>query len=179
MTAEELHIAFLRPFGDAVVSHSALELKPLNVDLSPPRPPKLRVYIYSLVGGIGTKRRPNEYKAVLRVRGQPVGEYDSLDHSGGRLALLAAYRADLDVFVLWDASLHPRFKNGGNIQVRDSTVHGAAATGRAFQHRWLPRSRVSELVIACQSWNLPQAIDERIASIGGVDAGDPWGTLQN
>jgi|SRR6478736_677139 len=178
MTAEELHLAFLKPFGDAVLSHSALDLKPLRLDLALPRPPRLRVYIYSLVGGFGTKRRPNEYKAVLRVRGQPVGEYDSFDHSGGRLAVLAAYRSDLDVFVLWDASLHARFKNGGNIQVRDATVLKAAATGCASETRSL-YSRTNEFVIACQSSNLPQAIDDRIASTGGVEGKDRWATSRN
>ena len=157
---EDLHKAFLRPLKNAVICHSSIADKPLCVDLALPNPPRLRVYLYTLVGGVGTVR-PKEYKAVLRVPGQAVGAYDSFDHSDGRLALLVGYRADLDVFVLWDASLHSRFKNGGNIQVRDVTVHTAAASGRAEQCRPLS-SGITEVVIACQSWNLPQAIDDRI-----------------
>ena len=57
---------------------------------------------------------------MLRVPGQVVGEYGAFDHSGGRIAVLAAYRNDLDVFVLWDASIHERFKHGGNMQVKDT-----------------------------------------------------------
>lgn len=104
MTAitEKLHRAFLRPLGDAVLRHSPAGDKPLSVDLALPNPPRLRVYMYTLVGGVGTVR-PNEYKAVLRVPGQAVGAYDSFDHSDGRLALVVGYRADLDVFVFWDA----------------------------------------------------------------------------
>lgn len=64
---EGLHSAFLRPLGSAVLRHSGLRTKPLCVDLALPHPPRLRVYMYSLVGGVGTVR-PNEYKAVLRVR---------------------------------------------------------------------------------------------------------------
>lgn len=178
MTAitEELHRAFLRPLGDAVLRHSPAGDKPLSVDLALPNPPRLRVYMYTLVGGVGTVR-PNEYKAVLRVPGQAVGAYDSFDHSDGRLALVVGYRADLDVFVFWDASLHPRFKNGGNIQVRDTTVHEAAAIGRAEQRRPLS-SKVTEVVIACQSWNLAQAIDDRVAWTGGVKEGQ-WASSQN
>src|SRR5262249_13494890 len=147
----ELHGAFLRPLGTSVIWHSQLGEKPLSLDLALPRPPRLRLYMYSLVGGAGERSR-REYKVVLRVPGQRVGQYDSFDHSGGRVALVVGYRADLDVFVFWDASLHPRFKNGGNIQVRDVTVHTAAATGRAQQLRSLS-SGMTEVVIACQSWN--------------------------
>jgi hypothetical protein len=167
MTAvtENLHRAFLRPLRQAVLSHSDLREKPLCVDLALPHPPRLRVYMYSLVGGVGTVR-PNEYKAVLRVPGQAVGAYGSFDHSDGRFVVVAGYREDLDVFIFWDASLHARFKNGGNIQVRDVTVHTAAATGRAEQRRRLP-SGIIELVIACQSSTLVWALDERVASTGG------------
>ena len=161
---EELHTAFLRPLGRSVVTHSTISDKPLHVDLLLPNPPRLRVYMYSLVQGGAA--RPNEYKAVLRVPGQPVGHYGSFDHSGGRLAVLIAYRQDLDVFVLWDASLHSRFKNGGNVQVRDITVHTAAAIGRTEQRRTLV-SGTTEVVIACQSSGLMAAINDRLAWTGG------------
>lgn len=165
----ELHQAFLRPLDGLVLAHSDIETKPLNVDLVLPRPPRLRVYMYSLVGGFGTKR-PNEYKAVLRVPKQRVGAYGSFDFSGGRLAILVAYRPELDVFVLWDASLHARFKAGGNIQIRDETVYAAAAHGRAEQMRLLS-DKSTEVVIACQSWNLSKAIDDRVAWTGGRTEG--------
>lgn len=170
MTAitECLNLAFLRPFGAEVLWHSPISEKPLCVNLALPNPPRLRVYLYTLVGGVGTVR-PNEYKVVVRVPGQAVGAYESFDYSHGRLALVIGYRTDLDVFVLWDASLHARFKNGGNMQVRDTTVHTAAALGRADQIRPLARVRVSELVIACQSWNLAKAIDDRITWTGGME----------
>lgn len=159
---------FLTALGTAVKSHSAIHDKPLCIDLISPYPPRLRVYLYGLVGGVGTVR-PNEYKAVLRLRGQAVGEYASFDHSGGRFTLVVGYRADLDVFVLWDASLHHKFKNGGNIQVQASTVHEAAVSGRADQKRTLTSVKVTELVIACQSSSLTQALDDRIAWTGGEE----------
>jgi hypothetical protein len=172
----DLHMAFLRPLGSAVLQHSNADEKPLAVDLVLPNPPRLRVYMYTLVGGVGTVR-PNEYKAVLRVPGQPVGAYDSFDHSDNRLALVVGYYADLDVFVLWDASLHQRFKNGGNIQVRDTTVHSAASSGRAEQRRPLS-SGITEIVIACQSWTLAAAINDRVAWTGDSREGK-WATSGN
>lgn len=167
-----LNEAFLRPLKGCTVWHSEVAEKPLCVDLSLPNPPRLRVYVYTLVGGVGTVR-PTEYKVVLRLPGQAVGETDSFDHSDGRLALLVGYRADLDVFVLWDASLHHYFTNGSNIQVRDATVHSAASSGGAVQTRALSTG-VTELVIACQSWNLLRAINDRVARTGGFEGEGEW-----
>ena len=160
-----LHQAFLDAVDGHLVGHGDLNTKPLSLDLALPLPPHLRLYLYSLV--VGGKSRPGEFKAVLRVPGQVVGEYGTFDHSGDRLAVLAAYREDLDVFVLWDASLHERFKHGGNMQVKDTVVAHAAATGWAEQRRPL-RSGITEIVFACRSSSLPRAIADRITWTGGM-----------
>lgn len=161
----KLHRAFLDALDGHVLAHSGVESKPLEIDLLLPLPRYLRVYLSSLV--VGGKRRPWEFKVVLRVPGQVVGKYASFDHSGNRLVVLAAYRDDLDVFVLWDASLHERFKHGGNLQVKDTVVAQAAATGWAEQRRGL-RSGATEMVFACRSSTLPRALAHRSAWTGGV-----------
>lgn len=167
LTTCELNRRFLDSLGDRVVAHgNDLDEKPLDVDLALPLPPRLRLYMYTLIRG-GTTR-PGEYKVTLRVPRQVVGEYGSFDHSGGRLALLVAYREDLDVFVLWDASVHHRFKHGGNLQVRATTITDAAANGFAEEHRNLRVPRVTEVVIACQPRTLERAIAERVAATGGI-----------
>lgn len=166
LVTRALHESFLAPLADAVISHSDVSEKPLELDLRLPAPPRLRVYMYSLVDGSGSSR-PNEYKAVLRVPGQQVGAYGSFDHSGGRFVIVVAYWVALDVFVLWDASMHARFKNGGNIQVKHDTVHNAAGAGASHQSRTLA-SGGAEVVIACQSPYLLDALNERIALTGGV-----------
>ena len=160
-----LHRAFLDGLNGHVLAHGDLNTKPLDLDLALPLPPHLRLYLYSLV--VGGKSRRGEFKAVLRVPGQIVGEYGTFDHSGGRLAVLAAYRDDLDVFVLWDASIHERFKHGGNMQVKDTVVAQAAATGWAEQRRPL-RSGITEIVFACRSSSLPRAIADRVKWTGGI-----------
>jgi hypothetical protein len=164
---EQLHAAFLRPLQKMLVAHGDVEAKPLDVNLLLPLPPRLRIYMFSLVDG-GTQR-PTEYKAVLRIRGQPTNVYDSFDHSGDRLAILVAYRADLDVFVIWDASLHHRFTNGTNIQVKETTVLSAAALGRQDQDRRLSRG-TRERVIACTSPFLAQALCDRVSWTGVAPA---------
>ena len=160
-----LHNAFLDALDGHVLAHSDLDQKPLDLDLALPLPHRLRLYLYSLV--VGGNTRPGEFKAVLRVPGQHVGEYGAFDHSDGRVAVLAAYHNDLDVFVLWDASLHGRFKHGGNMQVKDAVVTQAAATGYAQQRRPL-RSGVVELVLASRASSLSRALGDRVTWTGGV-----------
>lgn len=160
-----LHRAFLDGLRDHILAHGDLNTKPLELDLALPLPPYLRLYLYSLV--VGGRSRRGEFKAVLRVPGQLVGGYGTFDHSGGQLAMLAAYRSDLDVFVLWDASLHERFKHGGNMQVKDTVVAQAAATGWAEQRRQL-RSGITEIVLACRSSSLPRALADRVTWTGGI-----------
>lgn len=166
LSTPELHQRFLDGFDGAATALNGLSEKPLLVNMRLPLPPRLRLYMYNLVGGVGTKR-DFEYKAVLRLRKHTKGEYRSFDHSEGRLALLVAYRADLDVFVMWDASLHPRFKNGDNIQVRTDTVMKAAAIGYADQERRLSRG-VIETVMACTSFELKKTLVQRIDQMGGT-----------
>lgn len=165
-----LHEALLKALDGSVASHSELARKPLLIDLSPPEPLRLRIYMYSLVGGVGERAR-REYKVVLRVPGQSVGAYGAFDHSGERFATVIGYAADLDVFVLWDASLHPRFKNGGNLQVRDEVVHSAAVAGTAEAIRILSGG-AREVVLACQTPDLRGALRARIASTGGLIEGE-------
>ena len=154
----DLHGLLIESLGESVEDHSLLDSKPLELDLRAPLPSQLRCYVYNLVDG--GARRPNEFKAVLRVPGQPVGQYGSFDHSGGRVTMVLAYRSDLDVWVLWDALLHPRFKNGGNIQVRRSVVLDAAVSGGAEQTRRVKGGHM-EQILACRSDGLGEAIRRR------------------
>lgn len=172
MTARtaRLNEAFLRALGGRVLHVSDVEEKPLIIDLRAPESLRLRVYMYSLVGGAGERAR-REYKVVLRVRDQAVGAYGTFDHSDGRFAMIVGYAVDLDVFVLWDASLHPRFKNGGNLQVRDEVVRAAAARGAAEQVRRL-MSGAREVVLACQSPEIWEMVQARIAATGGLEEGE-------
>lgn len=166
----QLHEAFLRALGDRVKSHSESSLKPLLIDLDSPVALSLRVYMYTLVGGAGERAR-REYKVVLRVNNHPVGTYGSFDYSGGRFTTVIGYDVELDVFVLWDAVLHPRFKNGGNLQVRNEVVRRAAASGTAEQIRSLT-SGAREVVLACQTADLARALEARIMATGGLEIGE-------
>ncbi len=165
-----LHEAFLRAFDDSIAGHSDLSRKPLLIDLMPPEASRLRIYMYSLVGGVGERAR-KEYKIVLRTPGQTSGTFGSFDHSDGRFTTVIGYSNDLDVFVLWDASLHPRFKSGSNLQIRDEVVRSAAASGMAETIRALT-SGAREVVFACQTRGMRHVLQARIASTGGLMDGE-------
>ena len=81
----------------------------------------------------------------------------------GRSLLLAAYDDQHDVFVLWDAPLHERFTNGGNIQVHRRTIETARSEGRASQTRRLTSSGQVETVLACRSAELVHVLKERLS----------------
>lgn len=167
MTREtaDLHRAFLDALAGSVVEHTDLETKPFDVDLTPPLPTFVRLYMYSLVAGGAA--RPNEFKIVTRVPGQVQGEWAEFNHVEGRLTLLAGYRADFDVFVLWDASLRDRFIYATNQQVKATTVIEASATGWAEQRRPLANG-IMEIVFACRPDRLPDALDARLTWTGGI-----------
>lgn len=169
-TTRRLHEALVTAFNGRVAYHSDLARKPLLVDLRPPESLRLRIYMYSLVGGIGELAR-REYKVVLRVPAQRIGAYGAFDLSDGRFTTVIGYDRDLDVFVLWDATLHPRFKNGGNLQVRDQVVRAAAAAGTAETIRIL-KSGAREVVFACQTSSIWRTLRARIAATGGLMEGE-------
>lgn len=160
-----IHAAFVAAFGGSCTPESPLDTKPLLVRMELPLPAAVRVYAYSLVGGIGTTR-DFEYKASLRLQNHPVGEYRPFDYSGGRVTLIVAHGRDLGVWVLWDASLHQQAKNGGNIQIKTETVMTAIATGLATQRRRL-KGGIWETVIACTTRRLGEAITLRVDTTGG------------
>lgn len=175
-TTQNVHQALLEALGAKVRGHSNLTDKPLLLDLAPPLPGSLRVYAYNLVSGKGTKRS-SEYKVVLRVPGQRSGEYGSFLHTGERVVLVVGVGQDLNVFVLWDASLHARFMYAGNLQVHADTVRSAAVRGVSVQQRRLQRG-VREAVIACRGRALARAIELRVLHTGPVLDGE-WDVLKN
>jgi hypothetical protein len=159
LSIDDLHKTFLNALGAAVASHGDLEKKPLEVDLTSPLPPKLRVYMYNATYPPGG-RTMGEHKIQLIVPGQERGERGNFDSSGGRIPLLVGYRGDLGIFMLWDAELYVDFSYSRNVQVKPETVYEAFAQGIGRQKRNL-WSQPTEIVIAADARHLAQAILER------------------
>lgn len=156
----ELHDALLSALGDSVISHTHLDEKPLEVDLLPPLPQRVRVYMYNATHPPGG-RTTGEHKVQLIVPGQRRGEYGSFDHSDGRIVLLIGYEAELDVFILWEAGLYPSFAYSRNVQVKAETVYAALAGRMSTQERRI-RGQGLEVVLTARSTHLSEAIQERV-----------------
>jgi hypothetical protein len=159
LSIEDLHKTFVKALDPAVSCHSDLEKKPLEIDLTGPLPPKLRVYMYNATYPPGG-RTMGEHKIQLIAPGQDRRERGNFDSSGGRIPLLVGYRQDLGIFMLWDAELYVDFSYSRNVQVKPETVYEAFAHGIARQKRNLWKQS-PEIVIAADARHLTQAILER------------------
>ena len=160
LDAEGLHEAFLRALEPQVVEHSKVEVKPFEVNLRPPLPTLLRVYIYNLTHPPGG-RTQGEHKVQITLPSVRRGQRAELDHSDGRIVLLIGYDAEMSVFVLWDAGLYRGIPFSRNVQVKAETVYGAYAKGLTKQTRQL-WGGAEEVLVAAHSSYLPSAIQLRV-----------------
>ena len=164
LSQTELHQRFLDALEDAVRSHGALDRKPLEADLAPPLPSRIRVYIFNATRPPGG-RPLGEHKVQLILPGQRRGDRASFDHSGGRIVLLSGYAAEENVFVLWDAGLYADFAWSRNVQVKSETLVRATAGKIAEQERRLRPAHgnaVAETLLACPPKRLADALARRV-----------------
>jgi hypothetical protein len=159
LSVEDLHRTFLRALNGLVIAHTDLDIKPLEVDLKSPLPPRLRVYMYNATYPPGG-RAMGEHKIQLIVPGQERGARGNFDASDGRIPLLVGYRPDIQIFMLWDAEMYVDFAYSRNVQVKPQTVYEAFAQGLGHQRRALPHLG-AEIVITADPRHLTQAILER------------------
>ena len=131
---KKLHEVFLSALEDMVLAHSPLEDKPLLVDLKPPLPHKIRLYIFNLTHPPGG-RPISEHKIQIIVPGQKRGERANFDDSDSRIVILSGFEPELEVFALWDAGLYLDFSYSRNVQVKSETVYSALAGNIGKQHR--------------------------------------------
>jgi hypothetical protein len=165
VTQAELHRRLVQAIGPASVRfHSAWESKPFELDLAPPLPQRVRVYMFNATRPPGG-RPLGEHKVQIMVPGQGRGERGTFDNGDGRIVFLIGYAAEEDVFIIWDAGLYPDFGWSRNVQVKTETIIQASAGKLATQERKLrPTSGLAtmEIVIAVQPRRLPEAIVKRM-----------------
>lgn len=157
----KLHQLFLGGLGEVVLRHSDINDIPLLVDLKPPLPLNLRVYLYNCTNPPGG-RALDEYKAQVILPGQERGQRASIDFSAGRMPILAAYayladEPEVGVFVLWDAFKHADFSYSANMQVKLSTIIEALGNTLSQSKRGN-----NEIVIAARPQALLKAIKYRM-----------------
>jgi excisionase family DNA binding protein len=165
VTQAEMHKRLVKALGATNVrSHSDWEAKPFEMDLAPPLPQRVRVYMYNATRPPGG-RPLGEHKVQLIVPGQRRDQRGSFDNTDGRIVLLMGYSAEEDVFVLWDAGLYPDFAWSRNVQVKAETIIQASAGRLATQDRQLrpPSGKPSkETVLAVKPRGLVDAVIKRM-----------------
>ena len=161
LSTSELHDRFVAAVGSqALVDASTDASGELVVELRPPLPARIRVYIYNATNPPGGRSTP-EHK--IQLTRQRRGGRGRLAGSGGDLVLICGYVAEHDVFVFWDAGLRIDFAYSTNLQVRTTNVEAAATSGvRARQDRRLKTGM--EVVICAPSQLVAEAIEERASS---------------
>lgn len=163
LSKAELHGRFLAAIGDgAVVSHRTDAAGELVVELHPPLPLLVRVYIYNATNPPGGRTTP-EHKIQLILANQGRGQRGNFDRADVDFVLLCGYVPEEDVFVFWDAALHVDFAYSKNLQVRSENVAGAAAAGVMVRQERSLRTE-PETVICVPSRLVVEAIAERFAS---------------
>ena len=162
LSKPELHERFLAAIGSgAVVSAATDDAGELVVELHPPLPCRVRVYIYNATDAQGPLRK-SEHRIQLILSGQGKGGRANFDRSDVDLVLLCGYALEHDIFVFWDASLHRDFAYSKNLQVRSENVVGAAAAGVTVRQQRDLRTDL-ETVICVPSRLVVDAIAERFA----------------
>jgi hypothetical protein len=159
LSVSELHSRFLKALGEYVGGFSDLAKKPLDIDLRSPLPGKWRVYLYNCTYPPGG-RTMGEHKVQLIIPGQARKQRANFDSSAGRIPLLAGYRPDIGIFILWDAEMYVDFSYSRNVQVMPDTVYEAFARGIGRQQRHL-RTNEDEVVITADAAHLAEALLER------------------
>lgn len=159
----EMHSYFISALGDTIAWHSALDKKPLEVDVINPYSLRFRVYMYNCTSPLG-KRPKDEYKLQLIVPMQKHGVKGEFDYSDERIVLLIAYAvlyniAEEGVFVLFDALRHQNFAYSANLQVKADIINQALVEPIS-----IGRKNSGEVIVAAQREHLCEAIDKRLVS---------------
>ena len=172
LSTTELHDRFVAAVGSsALVDASTDASGELVVELHPPLPNRIRVYIYNATNPRGGRSTP-EHK--IQLTSQSRGGRGTFDWSGVDFVLVCGYAAEHDVFVFWDAALRIDFAYSTNLQVRTANVQAAAASGlRVRQDRRLKTGM--EVVICTPSQLVVEAMEERASSgeVGSRGTGAP------
>ena len=164
LSQANLHQRMVDALGKRVENHSSLDHKPLELDLAPPLPGRVRVYMYNATRPPGG-RPLGEHKVQLIVPRQRRGERGSFDHGDGRIVLLVGYAAEEDVYILWDAGLYTDFAWSRNVQVKAETIIEASAGKLATQFRQLRPATgrpILETLLAASPERLAEAIVRRV-----------------
>jgi hypothetical protein len=155
-----LNRAILDALGDDAEGHGEEDGFPFELKVKGIIP--LSVFAFTVTSPPGG-RHPLESKIQLIAPGQGKGERGSLEvPPGGGFPILLGYKAEENLFVLWDAYKHPDFSHSKNVQVKATPLLDALHLGTGETVRRLKTGE--ELVIAARADHLRKALAKRVLS---------------
>jgi hypothetical protein len=152
----DLHKIFTTSLTGQVINISNISNRPLELDLKPPLPHKIRLYIYNLTHPPGG-RTLGEHKIQIILPEHKQSDRAEFDHSDGRIVILVGYDPEYRVFVLWDAGLYINNPFSRNVQVKPETVYEAIA-GKIGRQERIIRGQGIEIVVTCPRKRLSEAL---------------------
>ncbi len=155
-----LNNAILQALGDEVEEHGEEDGFPFELKVRGIIP--LSVFAFTVTSPPGG-RHPLESKIQLIGPGHERGERGSLEvPPGGGFPILLGYKAEEDLFVLWDAFKQPDFSFSKNVQVQAKPLLDALHLGIGEAERRLRAGK--ETVIAARADHLREALAKRVLS---------------
>lgn len=165
----------LRGVLQKVPSDADLAVKPLELDLLLPLPPRLRIYAF-MATQHASERQPDTYKVQLtHVSRTPEGMRWKFSRADGARPVLLGFAAALDLFILWDADVNDAgegFTYSKSIQAPPEVVYGALAHGIATDTRRV-RAVGEERIVAVRRSRLAEGLLRRIELSNGTLIGQP------
>jgi hypothetical protein len=157
----DLNNIFISSLGEKFLKSGDISNRPIEVDLSPPLPHKIRIYLYNLTHPPGG-RTLGEHKIQIILPDHKNSQRAEFDDSDGRIVILGGYDSENRVFVLWDAGLYVNNPFSRNVQVKPETVYEAIAGKIGFQQRNI-RGQGIETLVTCPRKRLPEALCIRVS----------------
>ena len=157
-----LHQTFLDALTPYVKNHSAIEEKPLYIQLKAPYNLRLKVYLFNCTNPPGA-RQAGECKSQLILPGQVRGERGYFKIEPDTVTILAGLASITElledaVFVIWELKKHMEFAYSANVQVSLSTLL------RAYSEPLFTMKKRGngEWVVVARPDHLVEAIKKRI-----------------
>jgi hypothetical protein len=153
-----MNIAFAESLGVLRAGGDVSDQRPVAVELQHPLALRIAAFVYQ-ARGPWYQGGKGYYKLQLILPGQGRDAAGSYNLTDGAFPVLAAYVADHEIFILWDAQLHEGKRYGFTLTASENAVLGALGTGVVTETRTTASGE--EQVILAHRSSLKAALQAR------------------
>jgi hypothetical protein len=160
VSKQDIHRRILTQLGSSVLCCGEINTVPFKLQIK--NIGSLAFYAFSLLESRTLTRPESEYRIQLVVPGQKRTEKGNFAFIANSFSILLGWSPENDVFILWDAYAHKAFSYNQNIQVKREIVWLAKSRGIATCERNLKNGNGREIVVACLTECIEEAVYQRI-----------------